>query len=152
MQRHVALSLMFSERASGQHEAAGSTGGPRETRFSSLTSRSPSEGRMCRPQTRWPGPGRAEGWGQDQGSPGGGEEGSCRGFGARAGRMGTLALGVDGERQGRAARQKPATGQSTNSRRQTSTPRLRERVRTPVVETCLLSWAEGWRPTGPPRQ
>lgn len=66
--------------------------------------------------------------------------------------METLALGVDGERQGRAARQKPATGQSTNSRRQTSTPGLRERVWTPVVETCLLSWAEGWCPTGPPRQ
>ena len=62
--------------------------------------------------------------GQGQGSPGKdrpfpeGRKVPSRGLGARAGRRGTLALGVNGERQGRATGPKSATGQSTKSRQQ----------------------------------
>lgn len=87
-------------------------------------------------------PRESRGMGQDQGSPGSGKEGSCRGLGAQAGRRGTLALGMNGERQ-----EGPPAKASHRLEHQfqaaatlgTSTPHLGERVLTPVVETCLLS-------------
>lgn len=68
---------------------------------------------MCRPQTQWPGSGRAEGL-VNQGLAGRQWEGRLlEGLRAQADGV-TLALGVDAEKWGRTAGPKSATGHSTN--------------------------------------
>lgn len=68
---------------------------------------------MCRPQTQWPGSGRAEGL-VNQGLAGRQWEGRLlEGLRAQADGV-TLAPGVDAEKWGRAAGPKSATGHSTN--------------------------------------